>query len=132
MDKPTFFATPGYGDTMLANMHYSQALKIGNRVEISGQGGWDDDFIFPERLEDEIAQAFANVERTLATAGAGWKDVVHVNSYHIGFPPKTNETMVRLFRQYMPERKPIWTETGVTALGNPTMRIEIRVTAIIS
>lgn len=132
MDQPEFFVTPGYGDTMRDTMHYSQALKIGNRVEISGQGGWDDGFAFPELLEDEIAQAFANVERTLVTAGASWNDVVHVNSYHVGFVPKTNETMVRLFRQYMPERKPIWTETGVTALGNPAMRIEIRVTAIVA
>ena len=130
MDQPAFFATPGYGHTMHETMHYSQAVKIGNRVEISGQGGWDNDFAFPERLEDEIAQAFANVERTLATAGASWHDVVHVNSYHLGFPPETNETMVRLFRQYMPQRRPIWTETGVTALGNPHMRVEIRVTAI--
>jgi len=132
MDQPQFFVTPGYGDTAANNMHYSQAVKIGNRIEISGQGGWDDHFAFPDRLEDEIAQAFANVERTLATAGASWKDVVHVNSYHVGFPPETNATMVKLYRQYMPERKPIWTETGVTALGDPHMRIEIRVTAIVA
>lgn len=131
MDKPEFFATPGYGEMFLEKMHYSQAVKIGNRVEISGQGGWDDHIKFPDRLEDEIAQAFANVERTLATAGASWNDVVHVNSYHVGFPPETNATMVRLYRQYMPNRKPIWTQAGVAALGDPHMRIEIRVTAIV-
>ena len=132
MDKPEFFVTPGYGDTMLEKLHYSQAVKIGNRIETSGQGGWDDHFAFPDRLEDEIAQAFATVERTLATAGASWKDVVHVNSYHVGFPPETNATMVKLFRQYLQDRKPIWTETGVTALGDPHMRVEIRVSAIVA
>jgi enamine deaminase RidA (YjgF/YER057c/UK114 family) len=131
MNKPEFFATPGYGDMFLETMHYSQAVKIGNRVEISGQGGWDDNITFPDRLEDEIAQAFANVERTLATAGASWNDVVHVNSYHVGFPPETNKTMARLYRQYMPNRNPIWTQTGVAALADPHMRIEIRVTAIV-
>ncbi|NJO51997.1 MAG: hypothetical protein HC840_24205, partial [Leptolyngbyaceae cyanobacterium RM2_2_4] len=43
MDKPEFFVTPGYGEYMLNKLHYSQAVKIGNRVETSGQGGIDDD-----------------------------------------------------------------------------------------
>jgi enamine deaminase RidA (YjgF/YER057c/UK114 family) len=132
MEKPEFFVTPGYGEYMLKKLHYSQAVKIGNRVETSGQGGWDDDLQIPESLADEIAQAFRNVERTLATAGAGWEHVVHVNSYHVGgFPPEVNEAMVKLYRHYMPNHAPIWTQVGVTALGLPMMRIEIRVTAIV-
>ncbi|PSB49491.1 hypothetical protein C7B80_01775 [Cyanosarcina cf. burmensis CCALA 770] len=132
MKKPEFFVTPGYGEYMLNKLHYSQAVKIGDRVEISGQGGWDDNLQIPEAVADEIAQAFQNVERTLATAGASWEHVVHVNSYHVGgFPLEVNEVMVKLFRHYMPDRAPIWTELGVAALALPTMRIEIRVTAIV-
>ncbi len=107
-------------------------MRIDDRVEISGQGGWDDDLQIPESIADEIAQAFRNIERTLATAGAGWEHVIHVNSYHVGgFPPEVNDVMVKLFRHYMPDRAPIWTELGVAALALPTMRIEIRVTAIV-
>src|SRR5690606_39820848 len=62
---PEFFVTPGYGEKLFELLNYSQALRIGNRVEISGQGGWDDDLNIPETIEDEIAQAFRNVERTL-------------------------------------------------------------------
>ncbi|OZI76409.1 MULTISPECIES: RidA family protein [Bordetella] len=132
MDKPEFFLTPGYGQRLYDLLHYSQAVKIGNRVEISGQGGWNDELQIPESLEEEIEQAFRNVERTLAAAGAGWQHVVHVNSYHVGgFPPEVNATMARLYRQYMPDHAPIWTQLGVEALGLPTMRIEIRVTAIL-
>lgn len=132
MNKPEFFVTHGYGERLKDLLHYSQAVKIGNRVETSGQGGWDDDLQFPESLEDEIAQAFRNVERTLAAAGAGWGHVVHVNSYHVGgFPPEVNDTMVKLYRQYMPDHAPIWTQLGVAALGLPEMHIEIRVTAIV-
>lgn len=130
--KPQFFATPGYGDRQLKEMYYSQAVRIGDRVETSGQGGWSDDWKFPESIDDEIAQAFLNVERTLKTAGANWNDVVSVDSYHVGgFPPGVNEAMVKQFRHYMPENAPIWTETGVSSLGDPTMRVEIRVTAIV-
>jgi hypothetical protein len=28
MNKPEFFVTPGYGEYMLNNLHYSQAVKI--------------------------------------------------------------------------------------------------------
>ncbi|EKJ94818.1 MULTISPECIES: RidA family protein [Hyphomicrobiales] len=133
MTKAQMFITPGYGEKLRELLHYSQAVKIGDRVEISGQGGWNDNLEIPEAIEAEIEQAFENVERTLATAGASWKNVVHVNSYHVGgFPPVVNETISRLYRKYMPDRPPIWTQTGVEALGLPTMRIEIRVTAILN
>ncbi|MCC0806221.1 hypothetical protein FPV16_08345 [Methylobacterium sp. W2] len=133
MTKPVFFVTPGYGERLRQALHYSQAVRIGDRVETSGQGGWDDELRIPPSLEDEIAQAFRNVERTLETAGASWSDVVHVNSYHVGgFPPQVNETMAMLYRRYMPDHAPIWTQLAVAALGLPDMRIEIRVTAIIA
>src|SRR5690242_16153385 len=79
----SFHVTPGYGEKLHGMLHYSQAVRIGNRVEISGQGGWDDDITIAENLDEEIVRAFDNVERTLATAGATWRDVVHVNSYHV-------------------------------------------------
>ena len=131
MNKPEFFVTPGYGERQLRTFHYSQAVKIGNRVETSGQGGWNDNWEFPESLTDEIAQAFRNVERTLASAGAAWQHVIQVNSYHVGFPDEVNQTMTERFRHYMPDHAPIWTALGVADLGDPKMRVEIRVTAIL-
>ncbi len=87
MNKPKFFVTPGYGEYMLNELHYSQAVKIGNRVETSGQGGVDDNLQIPESLADEIVQAFQNVERTLATAGASWEHVVmSILTMLAGFP----------------------------------------------
>jgi len=133
MKKPEFFVTPGYGELMADKLHYSQAVKIDNRVETSGQGGWDNSLEIPASLEDEIAQTFLNIERTLATAGASWEHVVHINSYHVGgFPPEVNDAMVKLYRHYMPDHAPVWTQVGVESLALPTMRIEIRVTAIVA
>jgi len=131
MNKPEFFLTPGYGERQLRMFHYSQAVKIGNRLETSGQGGWNDNWEFPESLTDGIAQAFRNVERTLASAGAGWEHVIQVNSYHLGSPEEVNRLMTERFRHYMPDHAPIWTALGVAALGDPKMRVEIRVTAIL-
>jgi enamine deaminase RidA (YjgF/YER057c/UK114 family) len=58
MNEPEFFVPPGAGESLLQQFHFSQAVKIGNRVEISGQGNWNDDWEFPESITDEIAQAF--------------------------------------------------------------------------
>lgn len=136
MDTPRFYVTPGYGELLERTLGYSQAVRIGNRIETSGQGGWDDDFALRESLRDEIVQAFDNVERTLAEAGAGWRDVVHVNSYHVpesstSIGDSHNDVMVEQLRNRMGGRAPIWTQTGVSALGAPGMRVEIRVTAIV-
>ncbi|AQA02349.1 hypothetical protein BVC93_07775 [Mycobacterium sp. MS1601] len=136
MQDVEFFVTPGYGEKLRDMLHYNQAVRIGNRVEISGQGGWDDDITFPESLEEEIIRAFDNVERTLALAGASWRDVVTVDSHHI--PTSSVEigdehtaVMVEQFRKRMGDRAPIWTEIGVAALGAPKMRVEIKVSAIV-
>ncbi len=120
---------------MQVEMHYSQAVRIGDRVEISGQGGWDDDLNFPDDLEEEIVRAFDNVERTLALAGATWRDVISVDSFHVPTSPDFigevhNRVMVEQLRERMGDRSPIWTQIGVAALGAPGMRVEIRVTAV--
>ncbi|MFE9786768.1 Rid family hydrolase [Nocardia salmonicida] len=136
MSTATFTSTPGYGQTLFDLLHYRQALRVGDRVDISGQGGWDDDITFPASLEDEIVRAFENVEKTLATVGATWRDVVAVDSFHL--PTAEDEigdehtrVMVEQFRKRMGDRAPIWTQIGVAALGAPGMRVEIRVTALV-
>jgi enamine deaminase RidA (YjgF/YER057c/UK114 family) len=131
VSKVEFFVTPGYGERQLNEFHYSQAVKIGNRVETSGQGGWDDNFQYPDSIRQEIEQAFGNVERTLTAAGAGWQHVIHINSYHVDVSEDTNRIMVELLGRYMPDHAPIWTCLGVAALAGPNMRVEIRVTAVL-
>ena len=127
--------TPGYGERHRDLLHYSQAVRIGDRVETSGQGGWDAQTEVPADLTAEIVQAFDNVGATLATAGASWRDVVSVTSYHradsgvIG--EADNAVMVEQLRARTGDRAPIWTQVGVTAFGLATMRVEIAVTAYV-
>ncbi|KAA0082761.1 hypothetical protein CIW52_17690 [Mycolicibacterium sp. P9-64] len=137
MSKTEFFDTPGYGELVRANYHYSQAVRIGDRVNISGQGGWDDDqTVSVDSLEAEIDKAFDNVERTLAAAGATWQDVVNVRTYHV---PTGDDSIgddhltavVGQFRKRAGRHLPLWTAIGVKALGLPEMNIEVEVEAII-
>lgn len=137
MNTVTFGVTPGSGEKLHKALGYSSAVRVGDRVETSGQAGVDDDLVVPELLADEIVLAFDNVESTLATVGATWKDVIHVNSYHKVAPGNDaigedhNTVMAEQFRRRLGGRAPIWTETGVTVLGLAAMRVEIRVTAIV-
>jgi enamine deaminase RidA (YjgF/YER057c/UK114 family) len=137
MSKPVFFDTPGYGEIARTRNRYSQALRIGDRVEISGQGGWDAKFtLSATSLEDEIVKACDNVEKTLAEAGATWGDVVNIHSYHVpadddSIGVQHMSVMVDQFRKRLGEALPLWTAVGVEALALPHQRVEIEVVAIV-
>lgn len=136
MPEATFTITPGYGTVLGEQFHYAQAVRIDDRIDISGQGGWDDELAFPETIAEEIAKAAENVERTLATAGGSWADVVSVTTYHVPLedsPSIEQEVLAAVvaeFKQRMPDRPPIWTAVAVPKLGLPGMRIEIVVSAV--
>lgn len=84
----------------------------------------------PDDIDDEISQAFENVDLALRSAGGtGWSQVFRVNSYHANFTPEILNKMGQQFRKWMPEHKPIWVALPVERLGVPEMRIEIQVVA---
>ena len=140
---------------MNEHLGYSQAVRVGDRIEISGQGecyhrlpfpqgtqqgspltgGWevkDNAPSFPSDLKAEIDKAFENVDTTLKSIGGkGWSQVYRVNSYHTNLEQTEEVTgaMSAGFAKWMPDHKPIWTEIGVKRLGAPDMRVEIEVVA---
>lgn len=136
MPKFKLLAPGGWGEKSLREYSYSTIMEADGRVELSGQGGWDPGTLeFPtgRTLEAEINQAFDNVASMLKAVGLGWENVAHVNSYHVPEPGgailAATAEMGRQFRLRMPNHKPIWTCLGVAVLGDPKMRVEIRVTA---
>jgi enamine deaminase RidA (YjgF/YER057c/UK114 family) len=111
-------------------------MEIDRRVELSGQGGWHPmtlDYPAGVPIETEVARAFDNVAYMLNTIGLNWSHVAHVNSYHVpeadGRIAGATAEVVRQFRFRMPNHMPIWTCLGVTQLGDPGMRVEIRAIA---
>jgi enamine deaminase RidA (YjgF/YER057c/UK114 family) len=135
MAKVEFITPPGAGEYLLKEFGFSQIVKIGDRLEFSGQGGWRADFSFPSNLDEEYTQAFDNVEGLLTAVGASWSSVIHVNSYHLPTDDDGGITRgVALTSRLMRERMrhaPIWTCLGVPALGDKSMRVEVRVTAVL-
>ncbi|KAJ5317408.1 hypothetical protein PENANT_c055G08563 [Penicillium antarcticum] len=121
----------GWGQKAKRDFNYSQAVRIGDRIECAGQGGWDPKtFEFHREINAQIDQAFANVDLNLKDAGGkGWEQVFRVNSYHVPINNEALDAMVRNFKKWMPEHQPIWTCVGVTRLGEDDMRVEIEVVA---
>ncbi|KAJ5897897.1 hypothetical protein N7504_008185 [Penicillium tannophilum] len=126
-----YFSYKGIGERQRQKFRYSQAVRIGDRIECAGQGGWDRETgEFYKEINAQIDQAFANVEHNLKDAGGeGWNQVFRVNSYHVPINDEALAAMVRNFEKYMPGHQPIWTCVGVSRLGEDDMRVEIEVVA---
>ncbi|KAI2776829.1 YjgF-like protein [Daldinia loculata] len=124
------YAYPGAGEWARETMHYSQAIRVGNSIFISGQGGWDRTSIsLKQDTLEEVDQAFDNVDYTLKHAGGkGWSQVYRVVTYSTDIKA-THDRIVENFKRWMPNHQPVWTEIGVKQLGMDTMHIEIEVQA---
>ncbi|KAM0544223.1 hypothetical protein ACHAPJ_011912 [Fusarium lateritium] len=131
MSHLKYYAYDGVGVRNKQKFKYSQAVRVGDKIECAGQGGWDPQTgEFYKEINAQIDQAFRNVELNLRDAGGkGWEQVYRVNSYHVPINDEALEAMVRNFKQYMPDHEPIWTCVGVTRLGEDDMRVEIEVVA---
>ncbi|KAI1439449.1 hypothetical protein ABKA04_007166 [Annulohypoxylon sp. FPYF3050] len=131
MSHLQYFSYPGVGENNRKKFKYSQAVRIDNRIECAGQGGWDPETgEFYKEINAQIDQAFKNVDLALKHAGGkGWSQVYRVNSYHVPMNNEALEAMVRNFRKWVPDHEPIWTCVGVPRLGEDDMRVEIEVVA---
>ncbi|KAM3533150.1 hypothetical protein MY4038_003575 [Beauveria bassiana] len=131
MSHLRYYAYKDLGVKQRRDFHYSQAVRVGDRIECAGQGGWDPKTgAFEKDINAQIDLAFANVDLALKDAGGkGWSQVFRVNSYHIPLNTEAMDAMVRNFRRYMPDHQPLWTCVGVTRLGEDDMRVEIEVSA---
>ena len=94
---------------------YSQAIRTGNTVWLSGQIGLDPaSGQMVEGIDAQVEQVFANLRAVVDAAGGTLAQVVKVNVYltdlaHFG---KVNEAMAKYFREPYPARAAI----GVSAL----------------
>ena len=107
---------------------YSQGLRAGDFVYVSGQGPIDPATgeIVGETIEEQTARTLENVKAILAAAGASMADVVKatVHLSDLSLFPRYNEVYAR----YFPDPKPVRTTVGSDLLG---IMIEIDVVAYV-
>jgi reactive intermediate/imine deaminase len=94
---------------------YSQAIKVGNTVYLSGQIPLDPATMeVVEGIERQISQVFDNLSAVAEAAGGSLQDIVKLNIFltDLGHFALVNEVMARYFKQPYPARAAI----GVASL----------------
>ncbi|MEE4342957.1 RidA family protein [Pseudomonas alliivorans] len=94
---------------------YSQAIKAGNTVYMSGQIPLDPKTMeLVDGIEAQITQVFENLKSVAEAAGGSFNDIVKLNIFltDLGHFAKVNEIMGTYFAQPYPARAAI----GVAAL----------------
>jgi reactive intermediate/imine deaminase len=94
---------------------YSQAVRAGNTVYLSGQIGLDPASMqLVEGIEAQIHQVFGNLRAVCEAAGGSLADIVKINIFltDLGHFAKVNEIMAQYFSQPYPARAAV----GVASL----------------
>ncbi|ETN39564.1 uncharacterized protein HMPREF1541_05790 [Cyphellophora europaea CBS 101466] len=128
MSHLQYFTYKGFGERVQKDTHYSQAVRIGNIVKISGQCGWDRlTEEIPSDIGQQVDRVFDNVEHTLRQAGgSGWEQVYQIRLYAAPFDMEVTEHFIRNLRKYLPNHQPLLTGVGVAALyGGARLEVEV-------
>ena len=94
---------------------YSQAVKVGDTVYLSGQIGLDPiSMQLVEGIENQIHRVFQNLQAVALAAGGSLSDVVKLNVFltDLSHFAKVNEIMAQYFNEPYPARAAI----GVASL----------------
>jgi len=108
----TIIATP---NAPAAIGTYSQAVRVGDTVYLSGQIGLDPASMqLVDGIDAQIVRVFENLKAVAEAAGGSLADVVKLNVFltDLGNFAKVNETMARYFAEPFPARAAV----GVSAL----------------
>ncbi|KAM5343360.1 hypothetical protein ACJ41O_011897 [Fusarium nematophilum] len=104
-------------------------------VIVGGQVGIRDDGTIPEKLEDQVKEAFDHVTRSLQAAGLGedaWEHVYSVKTFEVNKDGKgIADVVVPIARGYLKNTKPAWTGVTVNGLVFPGLYLEITVEAFL-
>lgn len=94
---------------------YSQAVKVGDTVYISGQIGLDPQSMqMVDGIDAQIVRVFENLKAVAEAAGGSLADTVKLNVFltDLGNFAKVNETMAKYFSEPYPARAAV----GVASL----------------
>ena len=111
------------------NSNYSQAVRLGGLLFLSGQLGVDPVTrrVVPGGVEEQTRQAIENLGTVLAAAGSGLDRVAKVNIFIRDF--SALPAMNKVYAQYFPHR-PAKTTVEITGLDQGAL-IEVEVVAAV-
>ena len=109
-------------------LQFSQAVRVGDMVWVSGQVGFGADGI-PESAADQARVAFENLAFVLAEAGASLDDIVDLTTYHVSMDDFGAFMAVK--SEFIAAPFPAWTAVGVSGLAEPSLLVEIKAVAVV-
>lgn len=120
----------------VTDAYHHVAVATGTRhVHVAGQVGWDAQgaLVAPD-LADQVAQAYRNVARALASVGSSFADVVRLTVYVVDWDvsqyPAFAEGVARVADE-IGFLAPPASLIGVAALFQPGLLVEVEATAVI-
>ncbi|MXR41201.1 RidA family protein [Halobaculum sp. WSA2] len=110
---------------------YSRAVRVGDRVEVSGTTATDDDgeVIAPDDAAEQTRRAIANVEAGLSEVDATLSDVVRTRLYVTDIDRW--EAVGRAHGEAFGEVRPATTMVEVSRLIDPDMLVEVEAVAVV-
>ncbi len=116
-------------ENLYEQFHYAPAVRVDNTLYIAGQVGRDNNLQVVEGTEAQYTQAFENLKKVLAAAGATLEDVVDIVTYHTDMRDILGFLEVK--DRYFTKDYPAWTAIGTPALAMPGLLVEIKATAVL-
>ena len=110
---------------------YSRAVRVGDRVEVSGTTATDDDGEVVARGDafEQTRVAVANVESALTAAGSGLEDVVRTRLFVTDVDDW--EAVGRAHGEAFGDVRPASTMVEVSRLVDPAMLVEVEAVAVV-
>jgi enamine deaminase RidA (YjgF/YER057c/UK114 family) len=116
-------------EAVYEKIHYAPAVRVGDTIYVSGQIGRDEQMRIVEGTEAQIVQAFENLKKVLAAAGAEMGDIVDLMSFHTDM--RDLPVFMHVKDRYLTRDFPAWTAIGASSLGGvPGLIVEIKAVAV--
>ena len=129
-DSQKILVNPKGTEEIYKSLQFSQAVRAGNMVWVSGQVGVDAHFNMGEGIEVQTRMAFQNLKSVIEEAGGGLSDIVELVTYHTSM--KGMKGFSKIKSEFIPNNYPAWTAVGVTELVLPGLLVEIRATVFLA
>lgn len=119
-------------------IHYAPARRVGDTLYVSGVivGRAPDEGTDAEAFKLQVRRAFKHIEAVLKASGAGFEDVVMINSFHVwegpDHPAPRREqlaTFNAVKSEFMTAPHPAWTAVGTTGLLSEHGIVEVQMIA---
>jgi enamine deaminase RidA (YjgF/YER057c/UK114 family) len=127
-EKQQLINPPGT-ETVYERMQFSQAVRVGDTLWVSGQTGVDENWKAADGIENQAQLAFQGLERIIKEAGGTLADIVELVTYHTSMKDIRGFSKVKA--KFISAEFPAWTAVGVTELVMPDLLVEVRATVVI-